>query len=651
MNTGAPTDRLTRLETVLSVVLDISRRSAGCRDLNDFFRTVHADVARIMVARNFYIALRDGKHDIFRYVYDVDEKDVPMSPDVQIPLLSGDESPTAWVIHSGKPLSVTAEDFAQHEAGGQDWGMGTNAEHWLGMPLIDDDGNTFGAVVIQIYTQGGRYSEEDIALFELISHHIAHAIEQVQFTSRLERAITERTQSLEQEVAERRHGETLQRALFEISALSAKGVDLETFYFELHRIMGGLLYAKNMIVTLYHQSDEQISFPYLADEKDPAPPRDFRRPSGHGFSGFILMSRCPQRIDQARYHSLLEHGALHSTLGSVDFNSLIGAPMIYQDQLLGVIILQSYESTIGYDDDDLGVLTFVAEHIAAALVRKQTDDSLRERNMELLLTLEDLHVAQDELIRKEKLASLGALVAGVAHEINTPIGVAITAASHLEDQVKSLSKLRESGKLTAGDLERFEPMFAEGSSMVLRNLRRADELIRNFKQVAVDQSSDQKRRFGLKDYIDEVMLSLQPKLRSTKHRVNIQCPDDIILDTYPAAIYQMLVNLVMNSLIHAFEHIEEGEINIDVSEKNGWVNLRYSDNGCGMSEEVSSRIFDPFFTTRRGRGGTGLGMHIVYNLVTQALKGKIEITTAPGKGTVKTILFPKGLSNPESINV
>ena len=165
MNTEASAERLARLETVLSVVLDISRRSAGCHDLNAFFRAVHAEVGRIMYARNFYIALREGKHDFFRYVYDVDEKDLTINPDELVPLLTGDESPTACVMRSGKPLSVTVECFAQREAAGQDWGTGANAEHWLGMPLIDGDGNTFGAVVIQIYTHGSRYSEEDIALF------------------------------------------------------------------------------------------------------------------------------------------------------------------------------------------------------------------------------------------------------------------------------------------------------------------------------------------------------------------------------------------------------------------------------------------------------------------------------------------------------
>ena len=519
-------------------------------------------------------------------------------------------------------------------------GMGTMAEHWLGMPLIDSDGHTFGAVVIQSYTPGIRYSDEDIALFELISSHIAHAIEQVQFTSRLERAIAERTSSLEQEVNERRRGETLQRALFEISALSARGIDLDLFYLELHRILGGLLYAKNLIVTLYHESENEISFPYVADEKDPAPPKDFRRPPGHGLTGFVLTSGRPQHIDQARYRLLVEQGAVHSALGSVDFNSWIGAPMIYQQRILGAIILQSYDAAIGYDDDDLDLLTFVADHIAAALVRKQTDDSLREKNIELQLTLERLQLAQDELVRKEKLASLGALVAGVAHEINTPIGVAITAASHLHDQVKQISTLRQSEKLTAGDLTDFESMAIESAAMVLRNLQRADELVRSFKQVAVDQSSEQIRKFNLRTYIDEIMLSLQPKLKLTRHKIIIDCPEDIVLDTNPAAIYQTLINLVMNSLIHGFEYIKEGEIRIDVTVQGDNIMFVYSDNGCGMPEDVRMQIFDPFFTTRRGRGGTGLGMHIVYNLVTHSLRGRIKVASTLEQGTSTLITLP-----------
>ena len=183
-------------------------------------------------------------------------------------------------------------------------------------------------------------------------------------------------------------------------------------------------------------------------------------------------------------------------------------------------------------------------------------------------------------------------------------------------------------------------MAIESASMVLRNLQRADELVRSFKQVAVDQSSDQKRRFNLHVYIEEILSSLEPKFKHTRHRVFIQCQNEIELDTYPAAIYQVLINLVMNSLIHGFEHQDDGEIRIVVSVHKDRVQLVYSDNGCGMSEDIRLHIFDPFFTTRRGRGGTGLGMHIVYNLVTQVLKGEIEVSSTEGNGTSTAISLP-----------
>ena len=183
-------------------------------------------------------------------------------------------------------------------------------------------------------------------------------------------------------------------------------------------------------------------------------------------------------------------------------------------------------------------------------------------------------------------------------------------------------------------------MAIESASMVLRNLQRADDLVRSFKQVAVDQSSNQKREINLKEYIEEVMQSLRPKFRAGGHTFKIDCPDDIKLETYPTAIYQTLVNLVMNSLVHGFEQKTEGEIRIVVSVEDELVIISYSDNGCGMSEDVQAKIFEPFFTTRRGRGGTGLGMHIVFNLVTQALKGRIEVASIEGEGTQTTIWLP-----------
>lgn len=645
--------RLARLETVQSVVLDISRRSVRSPDLREFFRAVHVNVQRIMHAPNCYIALREGV-DCIRYLYDVDEKDGETDPETLFPLLPGESSPTAWVIRNGKALNATAEQFESR--GG--WGTGTDAEHWLGMPLTDSDGETFGALVIQSYTPGVRYSAEDIALFELVSLHVAYAIEQVKFTNRLERAIADRTRLLQREVAERRHGEKLQHALYEISALSADAPDLGVFYRELHRILGELMYAKNLIITNYDEADDLVSFPYYADEKDPPPPPDYRRPPGSGLTGFVMTTRQPQRIDQARYHQLVDNGAVHGVIGSDDFNVWLGVPMIYQERMLGVIILQSYDNAVGYGQDDLELLTFVAHHIATALSRKQADEALRtalddlatsssavhSKNDALEGTLAELRLAQDELIRQEKLASLGALVAGVAHEINTPIGIGITAASHLHDQLKRQIATRDADPLNGKPAGGFEAMAVESCTMILRNLQRADELVRSFKQVAVDQSSEQRRRFDLRQYVDEVLMSLQPKLKRTQFRIVVKIPAGIVMDTYPSAIYQILTNLVMNSIVHGFEGLEAGEMSVDAVASDDKVVITFADNGRGMLKEVRSRIFDPFFTTRRGRGGTGLGMHIVYNLVTQRLKGRIEVASTLGEGTKFTITVPQTVS-------
>lgn len=645
--------RLARLETVQSVVLDISRRSVRSPDLREFFRAVHVNLQRLMHAPNCYIALREGV-DCIRYLYDVDEKDGETDPETLFPLLPGEGSPTAWVIRNGKVLDATAEQFESR--GG--WGTGTDAEHWLGMPLTDSVGETFGALVIQSYTPGVRYGAEDIALFELVSLHVAYAIEQVKFTTRLERAIADRTRLLQREVAERRHGEKLQHALYEISALSADAPDLGVFYQELHRILAELMYAKNLIITNYAEADDLVSFPYYADEKDPPPPPDFRRPPGSGLTGFVMTTRQPQRIDQTRYRELVAGGTVHGVIGSDDFNVWMGVPMIYHERMLGVIILQSYDNAISYGQDDLELLTFVAHHIATALSRKQADEALRtalddlatssravhSKNEELEGTLAELRLAQDELIRQEKLASLGALVAGVAHEINTPIGIGITAASHLHDQLTRQLAAQVANPLDGRPTGGFEAMAAESCTMILRNLQRADELVRSFKQVAVDQSSEQRRRFDLRQYTDEVLISLQPKLKRTPYRILVEIPAGIVMDTYPSAIYQILSNLVMNSIVHGFEGLEAGEMTVVAATADDKTVITFADNGRGMLKEVRSRIFDPFFTTRRGRGGTGLGMHIVYNLVTQRLKGRIEVASTLGEGTKFTITVPRVVS-------
>jgi len=273
------------------------------------------------------------------------------------------------------------------------------------------------------------------------------------------------------------------------------------------------------------------------------------------------------------------------------------------------------------------------------LVAERTAD-LNETNRRLQDSLARLQQTQAQLVESEKMSSLGSLVAGIAHEINTPVGIGVTAASHLEQETREISELFAQNQLKASSLRSFLGTARDSSNMILSNLMRAADLIQSFKKVAVDQSSQERRIFNLKRYIDEVLLSLRPKLKKTAHTITINCPDELSLDSYPGAFSQVITNLVMNSLIHGFENIEAGQIRMDIHPEDGLLHLRYSDNGKGIPKEFIQKVFDPFFTTRRGTGGSGLGLHILYNLVTQTLGGHVTCNSEPGVETVFTIVCP-----------
>ena len=244
-------------------------------------------------------------------------------------------------------------------------------------------------------------------------------------------------------------------------------------------------------------------------------------------------------------------------------------------------------------------------------------------------------------MQSEKMAALGELVAGVAHEINTPVGVGVTAASFLDAKTKEFSEVYESGELKRSELESYLKTVREVSNSILINMGRAAELISSFKQVAVDQSSEKRRRFNLKEYIDEILLSLRPRYKKTTHTITVNCAPDIEMTSYPGAFSQILNNLIMNSLIHGFKDREEGRIEMDITRNSDSLFFVYRDNGCGMDEKKREKAFDPFFTTMRGKGGTGLGMSIVFNLVTQTLKGRISLESEPGQGVVFSMIFPE----------
>lgn len=268
---------------------------------------------------------------------------------------------------------------------------------------------------------------------------------------------------------------------------------------------------------------------------------------------------------------------------------------------------------------------------------------LSKANAELKQALVSLREAQASLVESEKMAALGGLVAGVAHEINTPVGIGVTAASHFQRKARDIESRFDAGTMKKSEFVEFLDVSREATDMILTNLQRASDLIQSFKRVAVDQSSEQRRQFSVRDYLEEILVSLRPRLKKTAHRVLIHCDAELTMDSFPGAFSQVISNLVMNSLIHGFEDKETGTIEIEVLAEmdQPHIKLLFRDDGKGMSAEHLSRVFDPFFTTKRSSGGSGLGLHIVYNLVTKTLAGTVVCESAPGQGTTFTMVLPR----------
>ncbi|WP_323796481.1 ATP-binding protein [Nisaea sp.] len=248
--------------------------------------------------------------------------------------------------------------------------------------------------------------------------------------------------------------------------------------------------------------------------------------------------------------------------------------------------------------------------------------------------------AEAELIQSEKMASLGGLVAGVAHEINTPLGIGVTASSHIVDLSKKIRDVVSGGRVTRQKLDQMLSDLEETAGITSSNLLRAAELIRSFKQVSADQSSNSRREFELGNYLGEIATSIKPRIAQSGHTLSLDCEDGLSVDSFPGPLSQSVTNIVLNALIHAFDGRADGTIRLSARKDGNHALLTISDDGCGMDADIVRQIFDPFFTTARGRGGTGLGLHIVFNQMTQILGGTIECTSSPGNGTTFKIRFP-----------
>jgi len=323
----------------------------------------------------------------------------------------------------------------------------------------------------------------------------------------------------------------------------------------------------------------------------------------------------------------------------------LGGEPGYATEIARKIAAGDLSSDITIADSDQSSLLYAMGGMRDSLVER--GNALQNANRELANTIEKLaetietlNRAKEDLVSSEKLAALGALVAGIAHELNTPIGNSMMAASTLSDITRRFAKDCIEG-IRRSDLNLYLESVAEAGEILLRNLNRAGDLVVSFKQVAVDRETSQGRRFMLADVVGEILLMLQPRIKKTPFVILQDIPKDIEMASYPGPLGQVIINLINNALIHGFDQRSSGTVTVAARRLNGRnVELSVKDDGNGIAPENLKRIYDPFFTTKLGAGGSGLGLHITYNIVTGLLRGRIKAVSEINGGTTFTLVMP-----------
>ena len=334
-----------------------------------------------------------------------------------------------------------------------------------------------------------------------------------------------------------------------------------------------------------------------------------------------------------------EHHLSPAEIASISYSRPIPGTLWEIQALPDSTALAAFRTLVNREAGGVMALFLLAAAIMLYLVgqaehhRGRAEQAQMEANHQLSTTITHLRETQQQLIESEKLAALGSLVKGVAHEINTPLGVGVTAASHLQEEVRTLARNAQDDKLTRSALNRFIENAQMANQMLVANLDRAASLVRSFKQVASDQSEEHRNHFHLNECLDSVAGSLRPRLQAGHHRIEVDCAADIAMDSYPGALSQTITHLSVNALDHGFSDDRAGTLSISCRRNGDRVRITCSDNGSGIPTEVLARIFDPFVTTGRGQGRVGLGLHIAYNQITGILGGRINCESTPGNGT------------------
>lgn len=341
--------------------------------------------------------------------------------------------------------------------------------------------------------------------------------------------------------------------------------------------------------------------------------------------------------------SLLEQRALEISKGDYNFKAVVSRyieiNMLSESFAILIDNIKARETDIECQNDHIMRLNEGLEK----QVRQRTEQ-LENANSELTDAYDHLKEAQDLIVQNEKLAALGQMVSGVAHELNTPIGNAYTASTYMRGVAKDLNEKTQGNLLKKSEFLEMVSELDNGADIVVRNLQVAAELILNFKQISADHQSMELREFNLQEIIKNVIISFGIDFRNAGVTADLICKEDVIMRTYPGAVVHIVSNLIRNALVHGFEGREKGKIRIEVLDFSDSVTLIVTDDGVGMSSTTLNQIYDPFYTTKRSRGGTGLGLNIVHNMISNVLQGSITCTSELGRGTSFKVKMPKQLT-------
>ncbi len=418
----------------------------------------------------------------------------------------------------------------------------------------------------------------------------------------------------------------LEKAYETITLLSQIGQDLtSSLDFEktlntLENRVKEMMPVDGFSVGIFEENTNELNFRYVTEFSSRQSPFTISMEDTHHPAVWCIKNNKEIIIHQKED---LNAQSFYDTSINASLNSMMYYPMLNEDSVIGAVSVQS-RLIAAYTP-------YYADIFKTLVLYSSIAISNAENYRTLHSTLDDLKTTQDQLVEAEKMASLGNLVAGVAHEINTPVGIGVTAASRLETKTNDFIELYNSKKMKKSDLEKFLSTNKEGTKIILNNLNRAAKLVQGFKQVAVGQSNEDKQKFNLKTYIDDTLLALQPKLKNKPYELQTDI-DELVIESYSGAYSQIITNLVMNSIIHAFKGRDKGTISLSVKKHGERLKMTYSDDGNGIAPEILDKVFDPFVTTNREGGGTGLGMNILYNLAVQKLKGKVDFKSGVGEG-------------------